>query len=133
MKKFKLASLLFLGLILVIACKKETPLPTAAFTYSVTGNTVTFIAQVTNDTQALKKVQSEVYTMFGHVYWASLYTFHSVLSGSTCHGRSNALDSSKAPSQGTIYVCPIVPSLKCVDQIFSRSSIHFVGRKCFHF
>ena len=51
MKKFKLASLLFLGLILAIACKKETPLPTASFTYSVTGNTVTFIAQVTNDSK----------------------------------------------------------------------------------
>lgn len=51
MKKFKLASLLFLGLILVIACKKETPLPTASFTYSVTGNTVTFYAQVTNDSK----------------------------------------------------------------------------------
>src|SRR5665647_1019121 len=50
-RKFKLAGLLFLGLILFVTCKKETPLPTALFTYSVTGNTVTFYAQVTNDSK----------------------------------------------------------------------------------
>ncbi|MCK9640714.1 MAG: PKD domain-containing protein [Prolixibacteraceae bacterium] len=50
-RKFKLAGLLFLGLILFVTCKKETPLPTASFTYSVTGNTVTFYAQVTNDSK----------------------------------------------------------------------------------
>ena len=50
-RKFKLAGLLFLGLILFITCKKETPLPSALFTYTVTGNTVTFYAQVTNDSK----------------------------------------------------------------------------------
>jgi len=50
-RKFKLVGLFFLGLILFITCKKETPLPTALFTYSVTGNTVTFYAQVTNDSK----------------------------------------------------------------------------------
>jgi PKD repeat protein len=50
-RKFKLAGLLFLGLILFVTCKEETPLPTASFTYSVTGNTVTFYAQVTNDSK----------------------------------------------------------------------------------
>jgi len=50
-RKFKLAGLLFLGMILFVTCKKETPLPTASFTYSVTGNTVTFYAQVTNDSK----------------------------------------------------------------------------------
>ena len=50
-RKFKLAGLVFLGFIIFVTCKKETPLPTASFTYSVTGNTVTFYAQVTNDSK----------------------------------------------------------------------------------
>lgn len=52
MKKFfKLASLFFLGLIFVVACKKETPLPTASFTATVNDGTVTFSAVVTNDSK----------------------------------------------------------------------------------
>jgi PKD repeat protein len=38
-------------LILFVTCKEQYPLPTASFTYSVTGNTVTFYAQVTNDSK----------------------------------------------------------------------------------
>lgn len=49
--KFKLAGLLFLGLVLFATCKKETPLPTADFTYSATGNVVTFYATVSNDSK----------------------------------------------------------------------------------
>ena len=52
MKKFfKLASLFFLGLIFVVACKKETPLPTVSFTATVKEGVVTFTAQVTNATK----------------------------------------------------------------------------------
>ncbi len=50
-KHFKLTGYVFLGLILFVTCKKETPLPSAAFTYSVTGNTVTFYPQVSNQTK----------------------------------------------------------------------------------
>jgi PKD repeat protein len=50
-RKFKLAGLLLLGLILFITCKEQYPLPTASFTYSVTGNTVNFYAQVSNDSK----------------------------------------------------------------------------------
>lgn len=50
-KKFKLASLLFLGLILVITCKKETPAPTASFIATVNDGVVTFVAEVTNDSK----------------------------------------------------------------------------------
>lgn len=50
-KQFKLASLLFLGLILVIACKKETPAPTASFTAAINDGVVTFTAVVTNDSK----------------------------------------------------------------------------------
>ncbi|MDP3002023.1 MAG: hypothetical protein Q8N38_02705 [Bacteroidales bacterium] len=52
MKKiFKLASLFSLGLILLIACKKETPAPTASFTATIDGGIVTFTAVVTNDSK----------------------------------------------------------------------------------
>lgn len=47
-KYFKLAGLLFLGLIFVVGCKKETPAPTASFTAAVNGGIVTFTATVTN-------------------------------------------------------------------------------------
>lgn len=50
-KQFKLASLLFLGLILVIACEKETPAPTASFTAAVNDGVVTFTAVVTNESK----------------------------------------------------------------------------------
>jgi PKD repeat protein len=50
-KQFKLTGWLLLGMILFVTCKKETPLPTVAFTYTVTGNTVTFISQATNITK----------------------------------------------------------------------------------
>jgi len=50
-KQFKLASLLFLGLILVIACEKETPPPTASFTAAVNDGVVTFTAEVTNESK----------------------------------------------------------------------------------
>ena len=50
-KKFKLASVLFLGLLLFISCKKETPAPTVAFTYTVDGSLVTFTAEATNFTK----------------------------------------------------------------------------------
>jgi PKD repeat protein len=50
-KYFKLAGLLFLGLILVIGCKKETPAPTASFTATVNGGIVTFKAEVTNSSK----------------------------------------------------------------------------------
>jgi PKD repeat protein len=49
--KFKLTGLLFLGLVLFVTCKKETPLPTASFTYSVTNNVVTFFPQATDVTK----------------------------------------------------------------------------------
>ena len=52
MKKiFKLAGLFFLGLIFVVACKKETPLPTVTFTATVKEGVVTFAANVTNATK----------------------------------------------------------------------------------
>lgn len=52
MKKiFKLASLFSLGLILLIACKKETPAPTASFTATIDGGVVTFTAVVTDDSK----------------------------------------------------------------------------------
>lgn len=50
-RKFKLASWLFIGIILFTTCKEEYPLPTASFTYAVTNNTVTFYAQVSNDSK----------------------------------------------------------------------------------
>ena len=50
-RKFKLASLFFLGLILVVACKKDTPAPTASFTAAINDGVVTFTAVVTNDTK----------------------------------------------------------------------------------
>lgn len=49
--KFKLTGFLFLGLILFVTCKKETPLPTASFTYSVTNNVVKFFPQATDVTK----------------------------------------------------------------------------------
>ncbi len=50
-KRFKLTSLLFLGLILAVACKKDTPAPTATFTAAVNDGVVTFTAVVTNDSK----------------------------------------------------------------------------------
>jgi len=50
-KKFKLTSLIFLGLILVVACKKDTPAPTASFTAVINDGVVTFTADVTNDSK----------------------------------------------------------------------------------
>lgn len=50
-KKFKLTSLFFLGLILVVACKKDTPAPTATFTAAINDGVVTFTADVTNDSK----------------------------------------------------------------------------------
>jgi len=50
-KKFKFASLFALGLILFMACKKETPAPTASFTYTVEGSTVVFTAVATDFTK----------------------------------------------------------------------------------
>jgi PKD repeat protein len=52
MKKFfKLAFMLSLGLILIVACKKDTPAPTASFTAKIDGGVVTFTAVVTDDTK----------------------------------------------------------------------------------
>jgi PKD repeat protein len=52
MKKIlKSAILFFLGLILLVACKKETPAPTASFTAKADGGVVTFTAVVTNDSK----------------------------------------------------------------------------------
>jgi len=52
MKKFiRLASLFLLGLIFAVACKKETPAPTASFTTKIDGGVVTFTAVVTNDSK----------------------------------------------------------------------------------
>ncbi len=52
MKKFiRLASLFLLGLIFVVACKKETPPPTASFTATVNEGLVTFAAVVTGDSK----------------------------------------------------------------------------------
>ena len=50
-KKFKFTSLFALGLLLFIACKKETPAPTASFTYTVEGSTVVFTATATDFTK----------------------------------------------------------------------------------
>jgi PKD repeat protein len=50
-KYFKQASLIFIGLILVVGCKKETPAPTASFTATIVGGVVTFAADVTNDSK----------------------------------------------------------------------------------
>ena len=50
-KKIKLASLFFLGVILIVACKKDTPAPTASFTAAVNDGVVTFTAEVTNDSK----------------------------------------------------------------------------------
>lgn len=50
-KQFKLTSMIFLGLILVIACEKETPAPTASFTAAVNDGVVTFTAVVTNESK----------------------------------------------------------------------------------
>jgi len=50
-KQFKLASMLFFGLILVIACEKDTPAPTASFTAAVNDGVVTFTAEVTNESK----------------------------------------------------------------------------------
>ncbi len=50
-KYFKQASLILIGLILVVGCKKETPAPTASFTAKVDGGVVTFTAEVTNDSK----------------------------------------------------------------------------------
>ena len=50
-KYFRLASLFFVGLIIVVACKKEYQLPTASFTAMVDGSVVTFTATVTNDSK----------------------------------------------------------------------------------
>jgi PKD repeat protein len=50
-KQFKLASMLFFGLILVIACEKDTPAPTASFTAAVNDGVVTFTAVVTNESK----------------------------------------------------------------------------------
>ncbi len=47
-KYFRLASLIFVGLIFMVACKKEYQLPTASFTATVKQGEVTFAAQVTN-------------------------------------------------------------------------------------
>lgn len=47
-KVFKLASLFFIGLILVVACKKDTPVPTASITATVNEGVVTFTAVVTD-------------------------------------------------------------------------------------
>lgn len=49
--KFKLTGLLLLGLVLFVTCRKDTPLPTASFTYSVTNNVVTFFPQATDVTK----------------------------------------------------------------------------------
>ena len=52
MKKYiRLASLFFVGLIFVVACKKEYQLPTVTFTSKVEGSVVTFAAVVTNDSK----------------------------------------------------------------------------------
>jgi len=48
-KRFKLAGLVFLGVILFVTCKKETPAPTASFTAAVNDGIVTFTAVVTNE------------------------------------------------------------------------------------
>jgi PKD repeat protein len=41
----------FLMSFLLFSCKKDTPPPTASFTYSINDGTVTFTAEVTNDTK----------------------------------------------------------------------------------
>ncbi|MEI6277325.1 MAG: PKD domain-containing protein [Prolixibacteraceae bacterium] len=51
MKKIKLAGFVFLGLILFVTCKKETPAPTASFTAAVNDGIVTFTAVVTNESK----------------------------------------------------------------------------------
>ncbi|HEY5510920.1 MAG TPA: PKD domain-containing protein, partial [Prolixibacteraceae bacterium] len=50
-KRFKLAGFVFLGLILFVTCKKETPAPTASFTAAINDGVVTFTAVVTNDSK----------------------------------------------------------------------------------
>ncbi len=50
-KRFKLAGFVFLGLILFVTCKKDTPAPTASFTAAVNDGVVTFTAQVTNESK----------------------------------------------------------------------------------
>ena len=50
-KYFKLVSLFLLGLIFIVACKKETQLPTVSFTATVKGSVVTFAAVVTDATK----------------------------------------------------------------------------------
>jgi hypothetical protein len=50
-KRFKLAGFVFLGLILFVTCKKETPAPTASFTAAVNDGVVTFTAVVTNESK----------------------------------------------------------------------------------
>jgi len=50
-KKFRFASMFALGLLLFIACKKETPAPTASFTYTIEGSTVTFTGVATDFTK----------------------------------------------------------------------------------
>ncbi len=52
MKKiFQLSIMLFLGLILFVTCKKDTPAPTASFTTKIEGGVVTFTAVVTGDSK----------------------------------------------------------------------------------
>ena len=50
-KRFKLAGFVFLGLILFVTCKKETPAPTASFTAAINDGVVTFTAVVTNESK----------------------------------------------------------------------------------
>lgn len=50
-KKLKLVSLFALGLILFMACEKDTPPPTVSFIYTVDGSKVTFTAEATNFTK----------------------------------------------------------------------------------
>lgn len=47
-KHLKLASLFSLVLIFFVSCEKETPPPTASFTYTIEGNIVTFTAVATD-------------------------------------------------------------------------------------
>ena len=46
--QLKFATLLSMVLIFFVSCTKETPPPTASFTYTVDGNKVTFTAEATN-------------------------------------------------------------------------------------
>jgi PKD repeat protein len=82
-KYFRLTSLFFLGLILFVSCKKDTPAPTATITKTVTGNVVMLKAVATDadkylwnfgDGSAVSTIQNPTHTYaeYGKDYTVTL-------------------------------------------------------------